>query len=177
MVKNVFGKIFHPTSDYSCNKWKITTYSLEYIDFMLLTTKYGCSMVIWVVEFSREGYRSRKIFGLTSISSMKLLYFVNWHNGELSQDAFYKKCALKLVCITDYGHPERAFFQRLETSGLGQTNWAEILWDIWGISGQTKSTILALWVLCPWENVIESISYKQLWFLGLKHITPKCSQN
>ena len=120
MVKNVFGKIFHPTSDYSCNKWKITTCSLEYIDFMLLTTKYGCSMVIWVVEFSREGYRSRKIFGLTSISSMKLLYFVNWHNGELSQDAFYKKCALKLVCITDYGHPERAFFKDSKFLGLGR---------------------------------------------------------
>ena len=28
---------------------------------------------------------------------------------------------------TDYGHPERAFFQKLETFGLGQTNWAEIL--------------------------------------------------
>ena len=27
----------------------------------------------------------------------------------------------------DYGHPERAFFQKLETFGLGQTNWAEIL--------------------------------------------------
>ena len=29
---------------------------------------------------------------------------------------------------TDYGHPERAFFfQKFETFGLGQTNWAEIL--------------------------------------------------
>ena len=27
----------------------------------------------------------------------------------------------------EYGHPERAFFQKLETFGLGQTNWAEIL--------------------------------------------------
>jgi hypothetical protein len=33
---------------------------------------------------------------------------------------------------TDYGHPERAFFQKLETFGLGQTNWAEILGGIWG---------------------------------------------
>ena len=28
---------------------------------------------------------------------------------------------------TDYGHPERAFFQKFETFGLEQTNWAEIL--------------------------------------------------
>ena len=78
---------------------------------------------------------------------------------------------------TDYGHPERAFFQKLETFGLGHTNWAEILWGIWGISGQTISTILALWVPCLWKNVAGSLSYKNLWFLGLKHITPKCSQN
>ena len=28
---------------------------------------------------------------------------------------------------TDNGHPERAFFQKFETFGLGQTNWAGIL--------------------------------------------------
>jgi len=77
----------------------------------------------------------------------------------------------------DYGHPERAFFQKLETFGLGQTNWAEILWGIWGISGQTISFILSLWAPCLWESVAGSLSYKKLWFLGLKHITPKYSQN
>ena len=30
-------------------------------------------------------------------------------------------------CATDNGHPERAFFQKWESFGLGQTNWAEIL--------------------------------------------------
>ena len=30
---------------------------------------------------------------------------------------------------------------------------------------------------CPWEIVAGYLSYKKLWFLGLKHITPKCSQN
>ena len=45
---------------------------------------------------------------------------------------------------TDNGHPERAFFKKFETFGLGQTNWAEILRGIWGISGQTISTILTL---------------------------------
>ena len=82
-----------------------------------------------------------------------------------------------LDLYTDYGHLERAFFQKLETFGLGQTNWAEILWGIWGISGQTVSAILALWVPFPWENVAGSLSYKKLLFLGLKHTTPKCSQN
>ena len=31
----------------------------------------------------------------------------------------------------DYGHPERAFFQKFETFGLGQTNWAEIYEAFW----------------------------------------------
>ena len=54
--------------------------------------------------------------------------------------------------------------------------WADKLgWNC--ISGQTISTILALWVPCLWENVAGSLSYKTLCFLGLKHITPKCSQN
>ena len=48
---------------------------------------------------------------------------------------------------------------------------------IGGICGQTISTILALWVPCPWENIAGSFSYRKLWFLGLKHITPECSQN
>ena len=77
---------------------------------------------------------------------------------------------------TDYGHPARVFFcQKFETFGLGHTNWAEILWGIWGISGQTINTTLALWVPCPWESVAGSLSKKN--FLGLNHITLKCSQN
>ena len=79
--------------------------------------------------------------------------------------------------ITDYGHPERTFFQKFEIFWLGRTNWAEILWGILGISGQTISTILVQWVPCPWERVAGSLSYKKLWFLGLKHTTPKSSQN
>ena len=45
---------------------------------------------------------------------------------------------------TDNEHPERAFFQKFETFGLGQTNWAEILGGILGISSQTIGTFLAL---------------------------------
>ena len=45
---------------------------------------------------------------------------------------------------TDNGHPERAFFQKFETLGLGQTNWAENFEGIFAISSQTICTILAL---------------------------------
>ena len=45
---------------------------------------------------------------------------------------------------TDYGLPERAFFQKSQTFGLGQTNWANTFWDILGIFGQTTAPILAL---------------------------------
>ena len=84
---------------------------------------------------------------------------------------------LWMTQYTDYGHPDRVFFQKFETFGLGHTNWAEILWGIWDICGQTISTFLALWVPCPWESVAGSLSYKKLWFLGLNHVTPKRSQN
>ncbi len=30
-----------------------------------------------------------------------------------------------ILRLTDYGQPERVFFQKFETFGLGQTNWAE----------------------------------------------------
>ena len=78
---------------------------------------------------------------------------------------------------TDNGHPERAFFQKSETFGLGQTNWAENIGGIWGIFGQTTAPNLAEWVPCPSESVRGCFFYKKLRFLGLKHTTPKCSQN
>ena len=43
-------------------------------------------------------------------------------------------------------------------------SWADKL-GIWGIFGQAISTMLALWVPCPWESVAGSLSYKKLWFL------------
>ena len=91
-------------------------------------------------------------------SALFLLYHLTWWN----------------IRTTD---TQRELFSKIWNFGLGQTNWAEIFWGIWNIFGQTISTILALWVPCPWENVAGSFSYKKLWFLGLKHITPKCSQN
>ena len=41
---------------------------------------------------------------------------------------------------TDTGTPRENFFQKSQTFGLGQTNWAEFFWGIWGIFGQTIST-------------------------------------
>ena len=38
-----------------------------------------------------------------------------------------KRNTIAMVNYTDDGHPERAFFQKLETFGFGQTKWAEIL--------------------------------------------------
>ena len=46
---------------------------------------------------------------------------------------------LTFILSTDYGHPERAFFQRFETFGLGQTNWAEIFWDIGVFSAKLQA--------------------------------------
>ena len=102
-----------------------------------------------------------------------------WTSGQSKPYLFNNKIELNWINVagTDYGQPERAFFQKFETFGLGQTNWAEILWGILGISGQIISTILAQWVPCPSERVAGSLSYKKLWFLGLKNITPKYSQN
>jgi hypothetical protein len=51
------------------------------------------------------------------------------------------------------------------------------LGGILGISSQTIVTILALWIPCLWERVAGSFSNKKIWILGLKHTTPKYSQN
>ena len=50
------------------------------------------------------------------------------YNGRVDQILIHRYI-IKLIImrITDNGHPERAFFQKFETFGLGQTIWAEIL--------------------------------------------------
>jgi hypothetical protein len=68
---------------------------------------------------------------------------------------------------------ESFFFKNLKFLGLGRQIWLKF----YEAFGQTISTVLVLWVPCPWENVSGSLSYRKLVFLGLKHITPKCSQN
>jgi len=42
-------------------------------------------MAIPVVEFSRKGYKIRKVFGQKSTSQMKLPNSENWSSGELSK--------------------------------------------------------------------------------------------
>ena len=39
----------------------------------------------------------------------------------------------------DYGHPDRAFFGKSQTFGLGQPNWTENFGGIWGTFGRTIS--------------------------------------
>ena len=47
---------------------------------------------------------------------------------------------------------ETFLFQKSQTFKFGQTNWTKIFWGTWGIFSRAISTILALWVPCPWEN-------------------------
>ena len=57
---------------------------------------------------------------------MFISYFVS--NNALPTYSAALNLKVKLVFETmDNGHPNRAFFQKFETFGLGQTNWAEIL--------------------------------------------------
>ena len=53
-------------------------------------------------------------------------------------------CTIWIGRVMDNGHPERAFFKKFETFGLGQINWAEILGGILAISSQTIGTVLGL---------------------------------
>ena len=141
---------------------------------------HSCFMSIffsWIGRGQKIKYQS-KLFVICSIlkreeDSLDASLFLS----ETTTKSVFTIWFLVTSRSTDYGYPERASFQKFETFGLGQINWAEIFWGIWGISSQTISTILALWVPCAWENVAGSFSHKKLWFLGLKHITPKCSQN
>ena len=49
--------------------------------------------------------------------------------SQMRETKIYKALVIfwQIGDCTDYGHPERAFFQNIETFGLGQTNWAGIL--------------------------------------------------
>ena len=69
------------------------------------------------------------------------------------------------------------FFKNSKLLGLGRQIGAKFKGVFWVFSARTISTILALWVPCPWESVAGSFSYKKCWFLSLKHITSKYSQN
>ena len=49
-----------------------------------------------------------------------------------------------MLLDTDNGHPERAFFQKFESFGLGQTSWAEF----WGAFWLFSAKLLALFWHC-----------------------------
>ena len=92
----------------------------------------------------------------------KVLKIVMFQVGEKNETETFIKDRMYL----SHGlwTPRESFFFKLETFGLRQTKWAEIFWGIWVIFSQTISTILVLWVPCPWENVAGSFSNKKLWF-------------
>ena len=69
---------------------------------------------------------------------------IGWVGLLKSYVIFIVGAKQQMITTTDNGHPERAFFFKFETFGLGQTNWAEILGGILAISSQTIGTILAL---------------------------------
>ena len=60
---------------------------------------------------------------------------------------------------------ERFFFQKSETFWLGQTNWAQIFWGIWGIYLRANyqhyfGTVISLSMV----NVSGSFSYNLVYF-------------
>ena len=46
---------------------------------------------------------------------------------KTSRSHFIYSFKVEILNYTDYGDPERAFFQKIKTFRLGQTNWAEVL--------------------------------------------------
>ena len=69
------------------------------------------------------------------------------HKGILFQ--------VKFIRTTD-GHPENAFFQKSQTFGLGQTNWAEKCSGIWGIFGRTSDFSTHLGTVSPLFMVLST---------------------
>ena len=87
-----------------------------------------------------QGLKGHRRCGIDQPKGRHLLGEINFLRGPQN----YSILVQWLAIATDNGHSERAFFQKFETFGLGQTNWAEILGGILAISSQTIGTILAL---------------------------------
>ena len=88
-------------------------------------------------HFCLLSHGSWKKLNLTLISAIKscrsFLGIESWvqscdHRGRIPSS---------MAVTTDNGHSERAFFQKFESFGLGQTNWAEVLGCILVNSSQT----------------------------------------
>ena len=59
----------------------------------------------------------------------------------------WKKASLGVRSQWPLQTPNEAFFIEIQAFGLGQTNWADKFWGIWGIFGQTISTHFGSWDL------------------------------
>ena len=79
---------------------------------------------------------------------------------------------IHIVFNTDYGHPERAFFLKFQTFGLGQTFWADILWHL-GYFRPNYQHYFGTVSLLSLEKCIWWFFLQKLWFSGLTHINPK----
>ena len=110
---------------------------------------------VWILKVdsrnrNRNLKNARKEDQSTWFKNSMNLAFMN-HDVTLLNFERFKTCktvitysAKNKVGPMDNGHPERAFFQKFESFGLGQTNWAGILGCILVISSQTIGTILTL---------------------------------
>ena len=101
---------------------------------------YPFSLDTWILGCFGYQFFSLSRFWISYLSIRIFLdNFLNYHKLKKGNEI-----QVLILCSTDNGHPETAFFQKFKTFGLGQTNWAEILGGILSISSQTIGTILAL---------------------------------
>ena len=75
------------------------------------------------------------------------------------------KFSVKLSLSKDYGHPERGFFLKSQTFGLGQTNWAKHFGGIGVFSAKLSVLILVQWVPFPCFPLLDHYFYKKYAFL------------
>ena len=69
---------------------------------------------------------------------------------------------------TDIGRPMKPFLLKSQTFGLGQTNWANKFWGIWGIFGQTISTHFD--TLSIFNSIIQALFLKSQAFISTTQI-------
>ena len=71
-----------------------------------------------------------------------------------------------MFCImlksTDYGHPERTFFENPKLLGLGRQIGLKMFGAFGVISADLSAPILVLWVPCPCFPLINHYFYKKL---------------
>ena len=63
---------------------------------------------------------------------------------------------------TDNGRPMKSFSLKFKTFGLGQTNWVNKFWGIWGTCGQTISTHFGTVSSLSMVSIIELVFLQEL---------------